>query len=275
MRNRAAGVAIVETRAGQFCYDTRSRTEALPHRADGRCGVWAVAHRGASGHAPENTLAAFRRAVELGATFIETDLQLSRDARFVAMHDATLDRTTTARGSVQALTLAELRELDVGSWFGPQFVGERIPTLEEILDFARESDVALYLELKPGGVWGSGHALVGALRGAQEATSVVVLSFDPATLAGIRQLEPTLMTGFLFDQACPDAVGRALHVGARQLAPRGDLVTPELVAQARRADLQVVTWTINEPAHIRALIAAGVDGIMSDYPDRVVAALRE
>jgi len=237
--------------------------------------VWVVAHRGASGHAPENTLAAFRRAVELGATFIETDLQLSRDAHFLAIHDATLDRTTTARGSVQALTLAELRELDAGSWFGPQFVGERIPTLEEILDFARESDVAFYLELKPGDAWDSGHALVGALRDAQEATSVVVLSFDPATLAGIRQLEPTLMTGFLFDQPYPNAVERALGVGARQLAPRGDLVTPELVAQARRADLQVVTWTINEPAHIRALIAAGVDGIMSDYPDRVVAALRE
>ena len=137
--------------------------------------MWVVGHRGASGYAPENTLAAFRRAVELGATFIETDLQLSRDARFIAIHDATLDRTTTARGPVQALTLAELRELDAGSWFGPAFAGERIPTLEEILEFARHSDVALCLELKPGGAWVSGHALVGALRGAREAARVVIL----------------------------------------------------------------------------------------------------
>lgn len=236
--------------------------------------MWVVGHRGASGYAPENTLAAFRRAVELGATFIETDLQLSRDAHFIAIHDATLDRTTTGRGLVQALTLAELRELDAGSWFAPEFAGERIPALEEILAFARDSDVALYLELKPGGAWGSAHALVGALRGAREAARVVILSFDPDTLAGTRQLEPTLMTGFLFDQPHPDAVERALRVGARQLAPRGDLVTPELVAEAHRADLQVVAWTANDPAHMRALIAAGVDGIMSDYPDRLVAALR-
>jgi glycerophosphoryl diester phosphodiesterase len=237
--------------------------------------VWVVAHRGASGHAPENTLAAFRRAVELGANFIETDLHLSRDARFVAIHDATLERTTNGRGPVRALTLAELRELDAGSWFGPQFAGERIPTLEEILEFARQADAVFYLEIKAGAAWGFAHALVGALRDAGESARAVVLSFDPGTLAAVRRLEPASMTGFLFDEPYPDAVARALRVGARQLAPRGDLVTPELVAEARRANLQVVTWTINEPVHMRALIAAGVNGIMSDYPDRLVAVLRE
>ena len=89
-----------------------------------------IAHRGASGHAPENTLAAFRKAIVQGATFIETDLQLSRDARFVAIHDATVDRTTGGRGAVHDLTLADLRRLDAGSWFSSEFAGERIPTLE-------------------------------------------------------------------------------------------------------------------------------------------------
>jgi len=235
--------------------------------------VWVVAHRGASGHAPENTLAAFRRAVELGAKFIETDLQLSRDSRFVAIHDDTLDRTTNGRGPVHALTLAELRELDAGSWFDPRFAGERIPTLEEILRFARETDIVFYLEIKPGGAWGLEHALVGALRDAQEAARAVVLSFETAMLAAVRRLEPTLMTGYLFSSSPGDAVDSAVRVGARQLAPRGDLVNPELVAEARRVDLQVVTWTINEPAHMRALAAAGVDGIMTDYPDRLVSVL--
>src|SRR5712692_580955 len=233
--------------------------------------VWVVAHRGASGHAPENTLAAFRRAAELGARFIETDLQLSRDSRFVAIHDDTLDRTTNGRGPVRQLTLAELRELDAGSWFDPRFAAERIPTLEEILRFAREFDVVFYLEIKPAGAWGVEHALVGALREAQEAARTVVLSFDLGTLAAVRRLDPTLLMGYLFSRPTPDAVKRALEAGVRQLAPRGDLVTPELVAAARRADLQVVTWTINEPAHMRALIAAGVDGIMTDYPDRLAA----
>ena len=97
-----------------------------------------IAHRGASGHAPENTLAAFRKAVSLGAPFIETDLQLSRDARFVAIHDATVDRTTGGRGAVHDLTLAELRRLDAGSWFGSEYAGERLPTLDEILEFAKD-----------------------------------------------------------------------------------------------------------------------------------------
>jgi glycerophosphoryl diester phosphodiesterase len=92
--------------------------------------VLVIAHRGASGHAPENTLASFRRAVSLGATFIETDLQLTRDTRFVAIHDDTVDRTTNGKGRVHDLTLTELRRLDAGSWFGSEFTGERVPTLE-------------------------------------------------------------------------------------------------------------------------------------------------
>ncbi|MGC2313902.1 MAG: glycerophosphodiester phosphodiesterase family protein, partial [Candidatus Acidiferrales bacterium] len=106
---------------------------------------WVIGHRGAPAYAPENTMASFRRAVELGATFIETDLRLSHDAQFVAMHDATLDRTSNGRGLVRDFTLAQLRELDAGSWYGPKFAGEKIPTLEEILAFAREADVVFYL----------------------------------------------------------------------------------------------------------------------------------
>src|SRR5207244_11521683 len=102
-----------------------------------------IAHRGASGHAPENTMAAFRKAVAQGATFIETDLQLSRDAHFVAIHDGTVNRTTNGRGAVHDLTLVELRELDAGSWFGSEVSGERIPTLEEIRQLSKKSDVAL------------------------------------------------------------------------------------------------------------------------------------
>ena len=104
-----------------------------------------IAHRGASGHAPENTLAAFKRALALGATFIETDLQLSRDSHFVAIHDDTVNRTTNGQGKVHDLSLAELRRLDAGSWFGSEFTGERIPTLDEILEFSKKHDVVFYL----------------------------------------------------------------------------------------------------------------------------------
>jgi len=234
-----------------------------------------IGHRGASGHAPENTLAAFRKAVALGATFIETDLQLSRDAHFVAIHDSTVNRTTNGKGEVHDLTLAQLRNLDAGSWFGSEFSGERIPTLEEILQFSKKNDVVFYLEIKPAGSWGGEHALVGALRDSGELARAVAISFDAALVLRLRQIEPTLMTGLLYDGQFERPAEKAVEVGARQLIARGDLVTPVLLEQARTKDLQVVCWTVNHPAHMRLLIEAGVDGIMSDYPDRLLAAVRK
>lgn len=234
-----------------------------------------IAHRGASGNAPENTLAAFRKAVALGATFIETDLQLSRDARLVAIHDTTVNRTTNGQGAVHDMTLADLRKLDAGSWFGSEFAGERIPTLEEILEFSRKNDVVFYLEMKPGGSSGGEHALIGALRESGEIPRAVVISFDAAIVLNLRKIEPTLMTGLLYDGQIENPLDKAVEIGARQLAIRGDLVTPALIAQAKKKDLQVVCWTVNHPAHMRMLAAAGVDGIMSDYPDRLVAAVKK
>jgi glycerophosphoryl diester phosphodiesterase len=237
--------------------------------------VLVIAHRGASGHAPENTLAAFKKAVAMGATFIETDLQMSRDARLVAIHDATLNRTTNGEGLVHNMTLAHLRQLDAGSWFGSEYAGERIPTLEELLAFSKKNDVVFYLELKPQGSWGGEHALIGALRESGEIPRVVVISFDASVVLNLRKIEPTLMTGLLYDGQIENPIEKAVKVGARQLLVRGDLVTPVLLAAARKKDLQVVCWTVNHPAHMRALIGAGIDGIMSDYPDRLIAAVKK
>jgi len=234
----------------------------------------AIAHRGASGHAPENTIAAFRRAVALGVSFIETDLHLTRDAHFVALHDDTVNRTTNGQGAIQSMTLAEVRRLDAGSWFGSEFIGERVPTLTEILEFARKHDVVFYLEMKPNSFWGGEHALISALREASEIPRVVVISFDAALLANLHKLEPTLMTGLLFEKPNENPLEKAQQIGARQLAARGDLVTPNFLAEAHRLDFQVVCWTINNPAHMRALAAAGVDGIMSDYPDRLLPLIK-
>jgi glycerophosphoryl diester phosphodiesterase len=237
--------------------------------------VLIIGHRGASGHAPENTLAAFKKAVALGATFVETDLQLSRDAHFVAIHDATVNRTTNGQGAVHDLTLAELRRLDAGSWFGSEFAGERIPTLEELLEFSKKNDVVFYLEMKPAGSWGGEHALVGALRESGEIQRTVVISFDAAIVLNLRKIEPTLMTGLLYDGQLENPIEKAVEIGARQLVVRGDLVTPAMITAAQKKDLQVVCWTVNQPAHMRMLMSAGVDGIMSDYPERLVAALKK
>jgi glycerophosphoryl diester phosphodiesterase len=234
---------------------------------------WVIAHRGASGHAPENTLAAFQRAVELGAGFIETDIHLTRDARFVAIHDKTLQRTTNGCGAVQDFTLAELRELDAGLWFDREFKGERIPTIEDILAFSQKHDVILYLEVKYDAAWGMHHALVGALRGSENTARTIVLSFSPSVVEAVRQLDESVMIGLLIDERDPGFVKTALETGARQVCPRSELVTPDLVAEAHRSDLHVATWTVNSPEEMRAVIAAGVDGVMTDFPDRLCSVL--
>lgn len=235
----------------------------------------AIAHRGSSGHAPENTLAAFKRAVAQGATFIETDLHLTRDAHFVAIHDETVDRTTNGKGHVGQMTLAEIRRLDAGSWFASEFSGERVPTLEEILIFTRAHDVVFYLELKPNGFWGGEPALISALRDSGEIPRSIIISFDPDILVKLHKMEPTLMTGLLYDGQLADPFAKAAEIGARQIAVRGDLVTPKFLETAHKRDLQVVCWTINAPAHMRLLASAGVDGIMSDYPDRLLNSLKK
>ncbi len=241
--------------------------------------IWTIAHRGASGHAPENTMAAFRRAVELGARFIETDLQITRDARVIAIHDFTLDRTTNGKGQVHLLPLDQIRALDAGAWFGDRetgaFSGERVPTLEEILGFAKEHDIIFYLEIKSGPAWGVEHAVVAALRDQNASARVVILSFDPATLDSVHRLDSTMMTGFLCEHPSNDLVERTVRAGARQLVARGDLITPAVVEKAHHAGLQVVAWTINEADQMRRLIATGVDGIITDYPDRLLSVLSD
>ena len=236
---------------------------------------WIIAHRGASGHAPENTLAAFERAVQLGVTLIETDLHLTRDARFVAIHDATLERTTNGRGAVHDFTLGELRELDAGKWFDREFMDEKIPTLEEVLDFSREHDAVFYLEIKYDSAWGMHHALVAELQKAQSAARTAVISFDPGTLKAIHRLDPSLMIGLLIERPIPDFVALATSVGARQVCPASAIVTPEFVGQAHQCDLHVATWTVNSVDEMRRVMAAGVEGIMTDFPDRLRAAIED
>jgi glycerophosphoryl diester phosphodiesterase len=236
---------------------------------------WIIAHRGASGHAPENTLAAFERAVQLGAGFIETDLHLTRDAQFVAIHDAALERTTNGRGSVRDFTLAELRRLDAGKWFDREYMGQRIPTLDEVLDFARKNDVIFYLEVKYDAAWGMHHSLVAALQKAENAARTIVISFDQTTLAALRRVDPSVMMGFLADEPGTDHVKDALELGARQLCPQASLVTQELVERAHGADLQVATWTVDDAEEMRRVIATGVDGIMTNFPDRLRAVIED
>lgn len=235
---------------------------------------WIIAHRGASGHAPENTLAAFRGAAALGAGFIETDLRTTADGRFVLLHDARVHRTTNGRGRVDRLGLEALAKLDAGSWFGKEFSSERIPTLEQALALVGELGLGLYLELKTALVGSLPLALAETLRQSGQLERTILLSFHPAALETMQAAEPTLQTALLVERPLR-AIRRAAQGGAQQLAPRHTLVTPRLLRAAHRAHLPVVVWTVNRRHEMRRMLQMGVDGIMTNYPDRLSELLGE
>ena len=225
-----------------------------------------IAHRGASGSAPENTLAAFRRAAALGADMIELDVQLTRDGEVVVIHDWTLERTTSGSGPVGACSLAELRRLDAGAWFGPAFAGERVPTLGEVLGAVA---LPVNVELKPAGDDGlEAHALT-VVAAAGAAQRVVFSSFALVALERLRVLSEEATIGLLWETAAiAEALEAAGRVAARALHLRKDVATPETLAALASAGLPVRVWTVNEPAELARLGACRVEAIFTDYPER-------
>jgi glycerophosphoryl diester phosphodiesterase len=234
-----------------------------------------IAHRGASGHAPENTTAAYRLAIELGSQFIEADLQVCRDGHIVAMHDAMLQRTTNGRGSVAESTLEELRAIDAGRWFDRDFAGQRMPTVEEVLGLSAEADVGFYFQIRCPFSAEFGASLIRAVRNLDALNRVVVVSSDPIAIESLRKLNDAVVTGILIEAPHPDPVEQAARCGAQQLCLREDLVTAEIVHRTHNAGLLAVAWTVNLPGRMRALLPTGVDRIVTDFPDRMRAIIED
>jgi glycerophosphoryl diester phosphodiesterase len=253
---------------------------AVIHQPPGPVVV--IAHRGASGHAPEHTFAAYDRALEMGAHYIEQDLQQAAGGELVAMHDDTLDRTTDGSGPVSALTVGELKALDAGGWFDPAFAGERIPTLEEV--FTRYGDRArYYIETKvPERADRMEERLVeliaahGLAEAARERWQVVVQSFSAESLRKVHALDPGLPLIQLYRNDGSEAIRATLGATreyAAGIGPARGSVDAELVAAAHEHGLVVHPYTLRTPEEHEALLALGVDGAFSNYPDRFAAAL--
>jgi len=224
-----------------------------------------ISHRACAGHAPANTLAGIRAALRLGADAIEIDVQTSRDGVPVLMHDLTVDRTTNGSGAVAALTLDDLRALDAG--------GERVPTLTEVLELT-VGNALLVAEIKaPGGE----QAIVEAIRSAGALAQVMVWSFIPGALEAVRRVEPAIPGGLLVaPQAMiswPSMRDLALRLGLQAVSLFHAGITDEMVRAARLSALTVYAWTADAEADIERLIALGVDGIVTNFPDRALALL--
>jgi glycerophosphoryl diester phosphodiesterase len=225
-----------------------------------------IAHRGASGTRPENTLASFRHAEALGAHMVELDVQLSRDGAVVVIHDWTLGRTTGARGRVASRTLAELQALDAGAWFAPGFRGERIPTLQQVLDAIT---LPINVELKARGEDGLEARASEVVEAAGAERRVVYSSFHPESLVRLRRRSPSAAIAVLTSEhRLAPALRLAGRVGATALHIRKDGVAPGEVHAAVTQGLQVRAWTVNDPEEFARLADAGVSGVFTDFPER-------
>ena len=238
-----------------------------------------IAHRGASGHAPEHTFASYDRAVAMGADYLEQDLQMTADGALVVLHDETLDRTTDGSGRVDAHTLADVQALDAGAWFGPAFAGQRVPTLDEVLTRYGRGQ-RYYIETKAPGD-GMEERLVelldrhGLIEPAAAGWQVLVQSFSAASLRLVRELEPRLPLIQLVGERAPETLDDLATVReyAAGIGPARGLVDAALVAAAHAHGLAVHPYTANTREEHESLVALGVDGAFSNFPDRFAAVL--
>ncbi|WP_345802067.1 glycerophosphodiester phosphodiesterase family protein [Microbacterium sp. AZCO] len=249
-----------------------SATELLGDARAPEDAAFVVSHRGGGALAPENTLPAVEAAIDAGFEYVEIDVALTADRVPVLMHDRTVDRTTDGHGALATLTLAQVKQLDAGSWFAPSYAGTRVPTLEEFLAVLSGSGRRALVELK--GVWDAeaGAALIATLRAHDLERRVAIVSFNPRSLlatSGASDLVYRLLIVRRLpadiEQAVKGADARGILVDWRAIAKR-----PEIVEELHDAGLRVLVYTLNSDVQWQETTAAGVDGIVTDEPARLM-----
>jgi glycerophosphoryl diester phosphodiesterase len=244
-----------------------------------------LGHRGASALAPENTLAAFSRAISDGADGVEFDVRLSRDGIPVVIHDATLKRTAPIDGSVSEMTAADLNAVDVGTWFSGRskesFRGENLPTLTQVFELFSTNDGLLYVELKCDKKEGAelAAAVVTLTRECRMFDRVVVESFDHAAIAAVKKRDAGIRTAALFEPKLTRPISTirrlrmvdtAVAFGADEIALHHTLVGPRLVERAIEAGLEIVVWTVDDATWIARARTLRIKALISNNPGSMV-----
>lgn len=240
-----------------------------------------IAHRGASAVAPENTLAAFKEAVRLGADMIELDVRLSSDGAVMVFHDRNLSRTTDGNGPVEERTLAELRQLDAGSWFSDKFTGEVIPTLEEVIRtiFPGRIEVCIEIKIDKEREELRDKLVAGTLEIIERTRfhdRTFLASFDRESLRISKAACPEIRTGLIFnkDEVWTECAEEG-YAGIDVLSARWNIVIAPRVTAVHRAGRKVIAWTIDRDRELDRVLPLGVDGIASNNPGWLIGALKE
>lgn len=236
-----------------------------------------IAHRGASGEAPENTLAAFDAAARAGADGVELDVAMCASGDVVVIHDDTIDRTTNGSGRVRDMTLETLRLFDAGRWFDTRYAGEVIPTLADVLDLVGET-MLVNIEIKTASIKDEGleDGVINLVRHRGLVERVLISSFNPVSLWRMRRRAPELRRALLTAPNLPFMLASgwpATFVQPHALHPHHSQVEEALVRRAHAKGRKVNAWTVDDPDEMRRLCHLGVDGIITNYPARLRSVL--
>ena len=230
-----------------------------------------VAHRGASSLAPENTLASVRKAIELGADYCEIDVQLTKDGEVVLLHDSYLKRTAGIAGTLSEYTLDELRQFEVGSWFGPNFDGEPIPTLTQVIRTVK-GKMLLNIEIKVSREETDIVSKVVDIIHSEGITKkCIVTSFGRSEVEKVKELDPLIKTGFIFSQKYPPDV---FEGNWEALSCNYRVVDADFVAKARENKKKIYVWTVDEKEEMKRLMELQVDGIITNRPQDLIPLVR-
>lgn len=235
------------------------------------------AHRGASGYYPENTMLAFKKAVELGCDGVETDVQMTSDGELVLIHDEKVDRTTDGTGFVKDYSLKALSKLSAGSWFNKEYVSETIPRVEELLAFAKDTNITINFEVKTGIVAYPGieEKLIELINRYSMKNNVILSSFNHYSMVNCKEVDKEIKTGLLYMEGLYKPEVYCKYVGADAIHPYFYAVNSLIVKAAKRKGIKVNPFTVNEEAEMLKLIHIGVDGIITNFPDKLKKLLEE
>ncbi|WP_373420480.1 glycerophosphodiester phosphodiesterase [Halobacillus sp. Marseille-P3879] len=235
-----------------------------------------IAHRGASGYAPENTMAAFDKAFNMKADMFEIDVQMSKDGELVVIHDTTVDRTTDGTGKVGDLTYDELQQLDAGSFFGEEFAGEKIPTLGEVLD-EYKGKIGILIEMKSPSLYpGIEEKIAEELKKRNldkpNNDKIIVQSFEHNSVQAFHSILPDVPVGVLLSYS-GDGISNEQMIEfssyAEYVNPNMAMIDTELVERIHEYGMQTHPWTVRDQESADYLLEVGADGIITDYPDYV------
>lgn len=238
-----------------------------------------IAHRGDVANAPENTISAFKKALDGGADGIELDVRLTRDQKLVVFHDRCLDRTSNGSGPVNHRSLDEVREMDAGSWFGPGFKGEQAPTLDEVFE-SLPADFLINVEMKVimKGMRLIAHKVVEVLRRHARWDSTLVASFNPISLYQLRKIEPTINLGYIWSRYHPFPIRSRCFsplVQADWYDPANDSYNAALHRKFHARGSRVLAWDLDFDRDMERMAAARLDAIVTDSLQEMLGQKRE